>query len=141
MADREMLKMEFPELRATLHAAINRDLNPELWDAFAESLPFEGIAGHSAVSGPLITCWAPPYAIVPIKTMERIDKMPVGRVMMSGSANKIFFKYGPLTEWVDVPIVGQVEGEDLASLQRLGPVIWESIFLTKHLYHIKLSRA
>ena len=139
MTDHEILKAEFIDLNSIITIHIFRDLNPELWEAFKSKLPFTGIATHSVVSGLNITCWTPVYATVPITTMELINEMPVGRVFLSGSGNKILFKYGLQTEWVSCPPIGMVEGQDLVELQKLGPIIWESVFFTKRLYHLTFS--
>ena len=139
MKNQNNLYVEFQEIGTNIRARLIREINPELYDAFVEHLPFTGLATHSVVSGMNITCWTPVYAVVPIRTWESIDEMPVGRIFLSGSGNKLLFKYGPQTEWVSCPPIGLVEGEDLDKLKDLGPVIWESVFITKRLIHISFS--
>jgi hypothetical protein len=135
----ELLRMHFREFGETADALIDPELNPLLWQALRADLPFEGIATHSVVSGLNVTCWMPTYATVPLMTLESIHEMPVGRVFLSGSANKLLIKYGPQTEWVKAPPIGQLTAEGLAIVQRLGPEIWYSVFVTKQLYHVKFS--
>jgi cucumopine synthase-like protein len=119
-------------------AALSSDLNERLCSDFLAALPFTVLQDHAMVTGESMYAWTPLVNLAPVRVTERICDAPIGRLRYSqATGNKLVVQYGPTTETLRAPVLGQVRAEDLGKLRDVGKAVWDSNFRTKD--HIWLT--
>lgn len=133
--------LEWPDLGLSAHATLADDKNPELCDDLWNALPFESIMNNAVVTDGSMYCWAPMLSFAPIHHKERIDLAPIGRLRYSqNTGNKVIVQYGACNEDIMGAVLGQVDEEDIPTLQRVGAEACTAIFMSKREIHVRISR-
>jgi hypothetical protein len=141
MASERRMKMEWPQLKMSIEAILEDGLNPELCEEIWKELPFECIQEHGVVTGKIIYCWTPAVSQAPVKALEKHTDAAVGRVSYSqGTGNKIIIKYGECTEDIGAPVLARIDPKDIETLKTVGKIIWDSVYISKDIYHVIFSR-
>jgi hypothetical protein len=119
-------------------ATLSSDLNKELCSDFLAALPFTVLQDHAMVTGESMYAWTPLVNLAPVRVTERICDAPIGRLRYSqATGNKLVVQYGPTTEILRAPVLGQVRAADLSKLRDVGRAVWDSNFRSKD--HIWLT--
>lgn len=120
-----------------VRAKLAHDSNPELCADFQAALPFTALQDHAVVTGKSMYAWAPMMSTAPVRVKEQINLAPLGRLRFSqGTGQKLVLQYGPTTETLLAPVLGQVVGEDIPLLDAVGDAVWASTFHDKSLIWI-----
>lgn len=118
------MKIEWPDLEASVKADFLEELNPELCDVLRRNLPVETIQSHGVIAGGLlmaptrIVCTSAP------RTFEILGRQDIGRINFSLFYLAISMKYAPIAEPLDISPVAQVRPEDISVLEDAGRRIW-----------------
>ena len=73
--------------------------------------------------------------------MRHSSAAPFGRVFYSqGTGNKVIVNYGKATEDIDAPVLGQIRGDVYNVLERIGQASWHSVYTSKELIPVRVSR-
>ena len=77
---------------------------------------------HAVVTGESIYAWTPLISTAPIRVREAICDAPKGRIRFSQSTGQKFIvQYGPTTEDLAQPVLGEVVPEHADRLDEIGP--------------------
>jgi hypothetical protein len=134
------IRLTWEPLAVTVDALLATNENPELCQDIIDALPFRILQDHAVVSGESMYAWAPLVSTAPIKARERICDAPKGRIRFSQSTGQKFIvQYGPTTEDLAQPVLGEVIPEHADRLDRVGRRVWESTFQTKELIWLKVE--
>jgi hypothetical protein len=132
--------LSWEPLGIEVRAQLARAANPELCDDLLACLPFTVLQDHAVVTGQSMYAWAPMMSTAPVPVKERINQAPLGRLRFSqGTGQKLIVQYGPTSEDLMAPVLGQVIGEDLHLLDAVGAAVWDSTFSDKSLIWLTVS--
>lgn len=133
--------MHWPSLNLSVNATLADDKNPELCQDIWNALPIESVMSNAVITGGSMYCWAPILSYAPLRYKEAIDKAPIGRLRYSqGTGNKIIVQYDKCHEDVMGTVLGEVDAEDIPTIQAIGSKALQSIFLSKQPLYIRISR-
>ncbi|OGT31206.1 MAG: hypothetical protein A3E87_04815 [Gammaproteobacteria bacterium RIFCSPHIGHO2_12_FULL_35_23] len=116
--------------------------NKQLYDWFISGLPYNSIQGHAVVSGDLLytkNIYVPQilYNYDQLYN-ELLTEAPVGRVFINvsrGNVGTIMIKYSEaITEDMPYPVIGQVIEKDLIAIKKVGNIVWDGHYNSKHYY-------
>ena len=139
--DKRRIRFEWPELGLSAYASLADEVNPELCEEIWNALPFESIMNNAVVTDGSMYCWVPVLSFAPVRHKERIDQAPVGRIRYSqNTGNKVIVQYGACNEDVMGAVLGQIDEEDLPTVERVGAEARNAIFMTKKEIHVHISR-
>jgi hypothetical protein len=131
-ATQPTIELRWPTLDVSVEATLAEQENPELVADFVASLPFQALQEHAAVTGSSMYAWTPVVSVAPIRVREKICEAPVGRLRFSqNTGQKLIIQYGPTTEDIYAPVLGQVLPEHCDRLKTVGRAAWESLSSTK----------
>ena len=86
--------------------------------------------------------WTPLVSTAAIRVRERICDAPVGRLRFSQSTGqKLIVQYGPTTEDLAQPVLGEIAGADADKLPEVGRRVWSSTYETKELIWLTVTLA
>jgi len=132
---------EWPDLRLEAIGVLADDQNPELCQSVWDSLPIESIMNHSVVAGSSVYCWTPILDFSPIHYKEALNEAPIGRIRYGQSdGNKIIIQYDEVHDDVKGAVLGMIEPEGIEAIRLVGRQAMESVFLSKKLLRVKISR-
>jgi hypothetical protein len=133
--------MEWPTLGLTAKATLADDKNPELCEEFWQALPFDSIMNNAVITDGSMYCWVPILSHAPIRKKERIDLAPVGQLRYSqNTGNKFIVQHSACNEDIYAAVLGQVDEEDINTVQSVGQRASAAIFMTKEELPIRVSR-
>lgn len=136
------IKMTWQPLGITVDAELAVNENPELCKDVIDALPFTILQDHAVVTGESIYAWTPIVSTAPIKVRERICDAPDGRLRFSQSTGQKFIvQYGPTTEDLRQPVLGEVIEAHAPRLKEVGRRVWDSTFKTKELIWLTVELA
>ncbi|KAH7432836.1 hypothetical protein KP509_07G042600 [Ceratopteris richardii] len=106
--------------------------NPELCDDFIAALEpkgFRALQVHAVVSGESMYAWVPLVSTARVRVKERQCDAPIGRIRYSqNTGNKMIIQYGPVTEDIETPVLGEVDATDLETLREVGQKVLQNTF-------------
>lgn len=136
----QKIKLSWEKLGITAYAYLATKENPALCEAFTKALPFEALHVHVLVSGASSYVWAPMVTTVDTPVMERQCDAPLGRLRFSKATGmKFIIQYGPVTEDVETPVLGEILPQYHSLLPRLGLNLWNSTYTTKEEINCKVE--
>lgn len=136
----QRIRIAWEPLGISVDAVLASNENPELCAEFASVLPFSVLQEHAVVTGKSIYAWVPVISTAPISLRERICDAPIGRIRFSQiSGQKIIVQYGPTTEDLAQPVLGEVIEEHKNKLSEVGRLVWESTYKTKKLIWVNVQ--
>jgi hypothetical protein len=128
------VRLTWRPLDITVDAVLATAENPELCADVIQALPFTILQDHAVVTGESMYAWTPVVSTAPIHVRERICDAPKGRLRFSQSTGQKFIvQYGPTTEDLAQPVLGEIEARDADKLDALGQHVWRSTYTTKEL--------
>lgn len=140
--DGRRVRLTWEPVGVTVDAWLASRENPELVEDILAALPFTIIQDHAVVTGESIYAWTPLLSTAPIRVRERICDAPKGRIRFSQSTGqKLIVQYGPTTEDLAQPVLGEVVPEHADRLDLVGRKVWESTFETKELIWLTVALA
>lgn len=126
------IRLTWQPLNITVDAVLAVNENPDLCNDVIAALPFTILQDHAVVTGESIYAWTPLISTAPIQLRERICDAPKGRLRFSQSTGqKLIVQYGPTTEDLAQPVLGEVVPEHADRLDEVGREVWKSTFETK----------
>lgn len=126
------VRMTWQPLGISVDAWLATDLNPEMCQDVIDALPFTIIQDHAVVTGESMYAWTPLVSTSPVRVRERICDAPKGRLRFSQSTGQKFIvQYGPTTEDLAQPVLGEIVPEHAHLLDEVGKAVWASTFDTK----------
>ncbi|WP_413723176.1 hypothetical protein ACL2XG_00520 [Sodalis sp. RH24] len=126
------IRLTWQPLDITVDAYLAVHENPELCQDLMAALPFTVLQDHAVVTGESMYAWCPLVSTAPIQVRERICDAPKGRLRFSQSTGQKFIvQYGPTTEDLAQPVLGEVIPEHADRLDKVGAEVWKSTFDTK----------
>lgn len=135
------IRMSWEPLGISVKVQLATFRNPELCRDVLGAAPFRVPQSHAMVTGKSIYAWTPILSTSPVAWREVIREAPFGRVRFSqNTGQKIIVQYGPTTEDLLAPVLGQIAVEDLGQIERLGAAIWESNYTTKDVVWLTVER-
>jgi len=138
----QRIRISWKPLNITVHATLASNENPELCADLIAALPFTTIQDHAVVTGESMYAWSPFVSTAPIRLRERICDAPIGRLRFSQSTGQKFIvQYGPTTEDLAQPVLGEIDKADAAKLAEVGKAVWESTFESKALIWMTVELA
>ena len=136
------IRLTWKPLGISVDAALAVNENPDLCLDLIAALPFTIVQDHAVVTGESIYAWTPIISTAPIHVRERICDAPVGRLRFSQSTGqKLIVQYGPTTEDLRQPVLGEVIEAHAPRLAEVGRRVWESTFKTKQLIWLTVELA
>ncbi|MCC6304644.1 MAG: hypothetical protein IT545_05540 [Rhodobacteraceae bacterium] len=140
--DGRRVRLTWEPIGVSVDAWLASRENPELVQDILAALPFSIIQDHAVVTGESIYAWTPLLSTAPIRVRERICDAPKGRIRFSQSTGqKLIVQYGPTTEDLAQPVLGEVVPEHADRLDLVGRKVWESTFETKELIWLTVALA
>ncbi|MGI4815296.1 MAG: hypothetical protein ACRYG5_14520 [Janthinobacterium lividum] len=140
--DGQRIRISWEPLGITVHGVLASKENPELCADLIAALPFTIIQDHAVVTGESMYAWTPIVSTAPIHLRERICDAPIGRLRYSQSTGQKFIvQYGPTTEDLSQPVLGEIDAADADKLAEVGRRVWQSTFETKELIWMKVELA
>lgn len=138
----QRVRISWKPLNITVNATLATNENPELCADLVAALPFTTIQDHAVVTGESMYAWSPFVSTAPIRLRERICDAPIGRLRFSQSTGQKFIvQYGPTTEDLAQPVLGEIDEADAAKLAEVGKAVWESTFESKDLIWMTVELA
>lgn len=132
--DGRKIRLTWKPLDISVDAVLAVNENPELCNDLIEALPFTILQDHAVVTGESMYAWTPLISTAPIHVRERICDAPKGRLRFSQSTGqKLIVQYGPTTEDLAQPVLGEIVPEHADRLDEVGRQVWRSTFDTKEL--------
>ena len=136
------IRLTWEPLGISVKAVLASKENPELCADLLKALPFRVVQDHAVVTGESMYAWTPIVSTAPIRVRERICDAPVGRLRFSQSTGqKLIVQYGPTTEDLAQPVLGEILKPDSDKLPEVGRKVWESTYKTKELIWLTVERA
>jgi hypothetical protein len=136
------IRLTWEPVGVTVDAVLAATENPELCQDVISALPFTILQDHAVVTGESIYAWTPLTSTAPIHVRERICDAPKGRLRFSQSTGqKLIVQYGPTTEDLAQPVLGEVVAAHADRLDAVGAAVWKSTFETKELIWLTVSLA
>jgi hypothetical protein len=136
------IRLTWQPLGISVKAVLASSENPELCEDLVRALPFTIIQDHAVVTGESMYAWTPVVSTAPIRVRERICDAPKGRLRYSQSTGqKIIVQYGPTTEDLAQPVLGEILGGDAEKLPEVGRQVWSSTYETKELIWLTVELA
>lgn len=136
------IRLTWEPIGVTVDAYLATSENPELCKDILDALPFRIVQDHAVVTGESIYAWTPLISTAPIRVRERICDAPKGRLRFSQSTGQKFIvQYGPTTEDLAQPVLGEIVPEHADRLDAVGRKVWESTFETKELIWLTVELA
>lgn len=130
--DGRKIRLTWQPLGISVDAVLAVNENPELCQDIIDALPFTILQDHAVVTGESMYAWTPLISTAPIKVRERICDAPKGRIRFSQSTGqKLIVQYGPTTEDLAQPVLGEILPEHADRLDDVGKRVWQSTFDTK----------
>jgi hypothetical protein len=142
IAGGQKIRITWKPLDVTVDAHLAVSENPELCRDVVSALPFTILQDHAVVTGESMYAWAPLVSTAPIRVRERICDAPKGRIRFSQSTGqKFIIQYGPTTEDLAQPVLGEIVPEHASRLEEVGRRVWKSTFETKELIWMTVELA
>ncbi|GAA2118579.1 hypothetical protein GCM10009759_65980 [Kitasatospora saccharophila] len=131
----------WPALDAKVTAILTEDLNPELARVWWDMLPYRSVQSHAVVADGHFYHLAPGSEPVhaPHRTAEDRSLAPDGSVYLS-RLQHLLIKYAPLLEPTVCARIARVPEEDLATLRQVAERSWESVYRTKQVLEVRVTR-
>lgn len=124
-----VIELAWEPLGIRVRAALAVDRNPALCQDLLDALPFTTLQEHAVVTGKSMFAWTPVVSTAPVPVKEQINLAPVGRLRFSqNTGQKLIVQYGPTSEDLLAPVLGQVVAEDVHLLEAVGAAAWSSNF-------------
>lgn len=140
--DGRKIRLTWEPIGVTVDAYLASNENPELCNDLIAALPFTILQDHAVVTGESIYAWMPMVSTAPIRVRERICDAPKGRMRYSQSTGQKFIvQYGPTTEDLAQPVLGEIVPEHADRLDAVGKAVWQSTFETKEPIWLKVELA
>ena len=134
------IRLTWEPLGITVDGVLATEENPELCQDVINALPFKILQDHAVVTGESMYAWTPLISTAPVRVRERICDAPKGRIRFSQSTGQKFIvQYGPTTEDLAQPVLGEILPEHADRLDEVGRRVWESTFQTKELIWLKVE--
>jgi hypothetical protein len=124
-------------LTAELLDEVNRDACDILW----KNIPYESVLLHTMVSGKNVHTFIPeplPFYEHQLTLARRMATAP--GTVFSPFPRCLFIKYGPDSEDHSFPPVARLVESDLPQLDRLGKMAWDSMYKTKEIHRLRVTR-
>jgi hypothetical protein len=142
ITDGRKIRITWQPLDVTVDAYLAVNENPELCRDIVSALPFTILQDHAVVTGESMYAWAPLVSTAPIRVRERICDAPKGRIRFSQSTGqKFIIQYGPTTEDLAQPVLGEIIPEHADRLDEVGRRAWQSTFESKELIWMTVEPA
>ncbi|TKI08542.1 cucumopine synthase-related protein [Martelella alba] len=136
------IRLTWQPLNISVDAYLAVNENPELCQDVIAALPFTVLQDHAVVTGESMYAWSPLVSTAPIYVRERICDAPKGRLRFSQSTGQKFIvQYGPTTEDLAQPVLGEVAPEHTSRLDAVGAAVWASTFDNKSLIWLTVESA
>ncbi len=127
--DDTIVVLTWEPLGISVRAALAVDRNPALCQDLLDVLPFTTLQEHAVVTGKSMFAWTPAVSTAPVPVKEQINLAPIGRLRFSqNTGQKLIVQYGPTSEDLLAPVLGQVVAEDVHKLEAVGAAAWSSNF-------------
>lgn len=140
--DGRKIRLTWQPLGISVDAYLAVNENPELCEDVIRALPFTIVQDHAVVTGESMYAWTPLISTAPIHVRERICDAPKGRLRFSQSTGQKFIvQYGPTTEDLAQPVLGEIVPEHADRLDAVGKAVWASTFETKELIWLTVELA
>ena len=140
--DGQPIRLSWEPLGISVRATLATRENPELCGDLLRALPFTILQDHAVVTGESMYAWTPLVSTAPIRVRERICDAPVGRLRFSQSTGqKLIVQYGPTTEDLAQPVLGEIVSADADKLPEVGRRVWSSTYETKELIWLTVTLA
>jgi hypothetical protein len=125
----------------SLTAELLDEVNREACDILWRNVPFESVLLHTVVSGKNIHTFIPDVAPFFDHTPALARRMATDPgTIFTPYPRCMFVKYGPDSEDHAFPPVARIASGDLAKLDEIGRMSWESIYRTKTLRRLLVTR-
>jgi hypothetical protein len=135
------IRLTWEPLGISVKAVLASEENPELCQDVLDALPFTIVQDHAVVTGESMYAWTPIVSTAPIRVRERICDAPQGRIRFSQSTGQKFIvQYGPTTEDLAQPVLGEILPPGTEKLPEVGRKVWESTYETKELIWLTVER-
>jgi hypothetical protein len=139
--------MNFPELGLSVKVD-PLSVNKDLFDWFLENLPLKGVQSHAAVSGKLIYIMnlrmkkgrSFRYQDLAVEDLSEAKEGRIFIFITAGKVGSISVKYAEVSENMSYPVIGQVRGEDLKDLKKIGEAVWRSFYHTKEIITVEFLK-
>jgi hypothetical protein len=142
IANGRKIRLTWQPIGISVDAVLAVNENPELCQDVIAALPFTILQDHAVVTGESIYAWTPLLSTAPIHVRERICDAPKGRLRFSQSTGqKLIVQYGPTTEDLAQPVLGEVVADHADRLDAVGAAVWKSTFETKELIWLTVELA
>ena len=123
--------MEWADFGVTITAELLDEENPELCEAFWQSLPFQTIFAASMSAGEMFKIPIP--VTLPTAPQEKLmpfPNEPLGSIISLGMGS-LLLKYGTVAEPFMVPRLARVPQEELDKLRNVAMKLRDAYFFTK----------
>lgn len=135
------IQIELVGTGAVVTADLLDEVNLESCDVLWKSTPYRSTLLHTMVSGKNIHNVIPNVTPFWEHTPTRIRRMGADPgTIFCPYPRCMFIKYGPDSEDHSFPPVARVVPEDLPQLERMGQLGWESMYRTKRIHEVRVSR-
>ncbi|WP_176086871.1 hypothetical protein [Martelella sp. HB161492] len=135
------IRMTWEPLGISAVAELATRDNPELCADFLAGLPFRVTQEHAVVTGESMYAWTPIMSTAPVNWREMIREAPFGRMRYSqNTGQKLIIQYGPTTEDLYAPVLGQILPEYLPGIRSLGEKVWDANYTTKALIWLTVEK-
>jgi len=133
-------EIEWPDFGVTIPVNLLDEENPQLCEAFWQSLPFQTIFAASMSAGEMFKIPIP--RTLPGAPPEKLVLFPedLPGTIFSLGMGSLLLKYGMVAEPFRIPRLARVPEEELGKLRNVAEKLREAYFFTKKIYIATLSR-
>jgi hypothetical protein len=138
---RREIKLSLAGTDLSLTAQLLDDVNREACDVLWRNVPYESVLLHTVVSGKNVHTFIPDVApfFDHTPTLARRLATEPGTIF-TPDPRCLFVKYGPDSEDHAFPPVARIAPGDLEMLDELGRRSWDSIYRSKALHRLRVTR-
>nr|WP_321980918.1 hypothetical protein [uncultured Cohaesibacter sp.] len=137
----QYIRMTWEPLGITAVAELATRQNPELCADLLSTIPFRVTQEHAVVTGKSMYAWTPAMSVAPVGWREMIREAPFGRMRYSqNTGQKLIIQYGPTTEDLYAPVLGQILPEYLDGLHTLAEKVWDANYNSKELIWLTVEK-
>jgi len=133
-------EIEWPDFGVTIPVNLLDEENPQICEAFWQSLPFQTIFAASMSAGEMFKIPIP--RTLPSATPEKsvLFSEDISGTISSLGMGSLLLKYGMVVEPFRIPRIARVPEEELDKLRNVAEKLREAYFFTKKIYIATLRR-
>lgn len=135
------IQLHLVGMNLSLTAELLDEVNREACDILWRNVPYESVLLHTVVSGKNIHMFIPDVSPFFEHTPALARRMATDPgTIFSPYPRNMLVKYGPDSEDHAFPPVARIASSDLAKLDEIGRLIWDSIYRSKTPRRLRVSR-